>query len=280
MTNWLGRWFDKPKAVAKTVLRVPVAAAEPSVAPTAAKPADDPTPVDTWQPGASILGEYRVERELGHGSMGTVYLVSRAQAAGQRFAVKRVRVTGDVYRRHFLAELQTWLDLAEHPNLVACRFFRTVGDELVIFAEYIEGAALSDWIEQNKLDRVETVLDFAIQFAWGLHAAHEQGVVHQDVKPGNALVAADGTVKVADFGLARAQSAAMRASTAEGHGTMVVAHAGGWTEAYCSPEQAQDLPLSRQSDLWSWGLSVLEMFAGRVAWHSGVLVQCCVLFGT
>ena len=174
MPNWISRWFDKPKPIAKTVLR---AAPAPSVAmapaaPTAAKPADGEAHAPDWQPGELILGEYRVERELGHGSMGTVYLVSRTHASEQRFAVKRVRVAGDIYRRHFLAELQTWLDLSEHPNLVACRFFRTVGDELVIFAEYVEGAALSRWIEDKKISRLETALDLAIQFAWGLHAAH------------------------------------------------------------------------------------------------------------
>jgi serine/threonine protein kinase len=77
--------------------------------------------------------------------------------------------------------LQTWLDLPEHPHLVACRFFRTVGTELAIFAEYVEGGSLEHWIKERRLTQLEQILDVAIQFAWGLHAAHELGLVHQDV---------------------------------------------------------------------------------------------------
>ena len=96
--------------------------------------------------------------------------------------------------------------MPEHPLLVACRFFRTVGDEVVLFAEFVEGGSLADWIRDRRLTGLEQILDAAIPFAWGLHAAHELGLVHQDVKPGNALITGDGQVKVADFGLARARA--------------------------------------------------------------------------
>ena len=242
------------------------------VVPKAASPARADAPSITgWQPGEIILGEYRVERELGHGSMGTVYLVAHTQSTGLHFALKRIHIAGEVYRRNFLAELQTWIDLSEYPHLVSCRFFRTIGEELVIFAEYVDGTSLSKLIKEKKLTRIETLLDIAIQFAWGLHAAHEQGVIHQDVKPSNALIATDGTVKVADFGLARAQAAAAPIAQGDTHRTVLVAHAGGMTDEYCSPEQAEDQPLSRRSDLWSWGVSMLEMFSGQVTWRSGVL---------
>ncbi|MGH8677980.1 MAG: serine/threonine-protein kinase [Burkholderiales bacterium] len=263
MSNWFSRWFDKPKS--QTVLRATPAPNPPVQAPA------DAAGITDWKPGDLILGEYRVARELGHGSMGAVYLVVNAQSTDLRFAVKKIHVAGDVYRRNFLVEIQTWIGLSEHPHLVACRFFRTVGEELVIFAEYVEGATLSRWIEDKRLSRIQTLLDIAIQFAWGLHAAHEQGVIHQDVKPSNALIAVDGTVKVTDFGLARAQATAAQRTEGDFHDTLLVAHAGGMTDEYCSPEQAQDQPLSRRSDLWSWGVSVLEMFTGKVTWRSGLV---------
>ena len=156
-----------------------------------------------WSVGQGILDDYVVERELGAGGMGKVYLL-RSRSTGQPFAVKRAFLRNEDSRRNFLAELRTWIDLPEHPHLVACRFFRTVGDEVVIFAEFVEGGSLADWIRDRRLKGLEQILDVAIQFAWGLHAAHELGLVHQDVKPGNALMTGDGLLKVGDFGLARA----------------------------------------------------------------------------
>ena len=124
--------------------------------------------------------------QLGAGGTGKVYL-PRSRSTGQPFAVKRAFLRNEDSRRNFLAELRTWIDLPEHPHLVACRFFRTAGDEVVIFAEYVEGGSLADWIRERRLTGLEQILDAAIQFAWGLHAAHAFGLVHQDVKPSNAL---------------------------------------------------------------------------------------------
>jgi serine/threonine protein kinase len=222
-----------------------------------------------WQKGQTILGEYTVEDELGKGGMGTVYLLVRSHSTGQRFAAKKTRFRDETSQRNFLRELQTWLDLPDHPHLVACRFFRTVEAELVIFAEYVEGGSLATWIAQRRLTQLEQMLDVAIQFAWGLHAAHELGLVHQDVKPGNVLLSRDGVAKVSDFGLARARAAAGERETRSGQSILL--SCGGMTEAYCSPEQAAWQDLKRQTDIWSWGVSVLEMFTGRVTWASGVI---------
>ena len=82
--------------------------------------------------------------------MGKVYLV-RSLSTGMQFAVKRAKGLEDADRKNFLAELQTWIDLPDHPNLVSCRFFRTVEAEILIFAEYVEGGSLHDWIESRKL---------------------------------------------------------------------------------------------------------------------------------
>jgi serine/threonine protein kinase len=101
-----------------------------------------------------------------------------------------------------------------------------------------------------------------------LHYAHEQGVIHQDVKPANVLLLADGTAKITDFGLAKARAVSGESFVADA-GRSILVSAGGMTPAYCSPEQANKGPLSRKTDIWSWAVSMLEMFVGEVCWQSG-----------
>ena len=272
---WLGKLFGKGGAAgeAKAVPPAPVKAkpaggtvpARPPVAPAeavAGKP---------WQAGNIALGEYRVERELGHGGMGAVYLLRHA-ASGKCFAVKRALLPDEVHRRLFLGELQTWIDLPEHPHIAPYRFFRTLGNELLIFTDFFEGGSLRDRLGTAALSRVEDILDMAIQFAWGLHALHELGLVHQDVKPGNALLTAEGLLKVSDFGLtgARKQGGLLPVA-GKASRTVLATHAGAYTPPYCSPEQAMGQTLTRRTDVWSWGLSVLAMFCGELEWKDGVL---------
>ena len=226
------------------------------------------------------MDDFVVERVLGEGGMGKVYLV-KSRTTSMRFAVKRAKGLSEGERRNFLAELQTWIDLPEHANLVPCRFFRTVGDEVLIFAEYVEGGSLKDWIDSRKLyeggaeKALERILDTAIQFAWGLHCVHELGLVHQDVKPANVMMEKDAQVavqglkvRVTDYGLARARAAGGERHVPE-LGRSILVSSGGYTPAYCSPEQADGRKLDRRTDVWSWGVSVMEMFQGGVTWQSG-----------
>jgi serine/threonine protein kinase len=233
-----------------------------------------------WKSGQAILGEYTIEKELGRGGMGRVWLV-KSNSTGRRFAVKQTLLTEDKHRKAFLAELQTWIDLPEHPNIVPCRFFRTVGDEIVIFADFVEGGSLADWIAKGKLTGLEQILEVAIQFAWGLHAIHERGLIHQDVKPGNVLMTPEGVPMVTDFGLARARLRAVNGtfiSPALPPGQQsVLVSSGGMTPAYASPEQRKGLPLSRKTDIWSWGVSVLDMFMGGVSCPHGGYIADAVL---
>ena len=97
-----------------------------------------------------LLQDFVVEGSLGEGGMGTVWLV-RSTSSGQRFALKRLRLRSEESRRNFLSELQTWMDLPACPHLTACRFFRTIGQEVGIFAEYVEGGSLAAWISQLTL---------------------------------------------------------------------------------------------------------------------------------
>ena len=233
-----------------------------------------------WIPGQILLNDFVVDRVLGEGGMGKVYLV-KSQTTNMRFAVKRAKGLKEDDRRNFLAELQTWIDLPEHPNLVPCRFFRSVGNEVLIFAEYVEGGSLKEWIASRTLyaggayKALERLLDTAIQFAWSLHCVHELGLVHQDVKPANVMMGYDAQVAVqgfrvrtTDFGLARAWATGGDRPVAE-LGRSILVSSGGYTPAYCSPEQAAGLKLDQRTDVWSWGISVLEMFQSEVVWQSG-----------
>ena len=225
-----------------------------------------------WQTEQVIAGEYAIEKELGRGGMGRVWLV-KSRSTGRLFAVKQALIRDDKHRKAFLSELQTWIDLPEHPNIVPCRFFRTVGDEIVIFADYIDGGSLAEWITKGKLNTLEQILDVAIQFAWGLHAIHERGLIHQDVKPGNVLMTSEGVPMVADFGLARARlreddGSFVSPSLPPGEESALVS-VGGMTPAYASPEQCAGRPLSRKTDVWSWGVSLLDMFMGGVSCPHG-----------
>ena len=248
------------------------------IKPEAAQPSS--VTAGDWKQGQILLDDFLVERLLGEGGMGKVYLL-KSRTTGTCFAVKRARGLNEGDRRNFLAELQTWIDLPEHPNLVPCRFFRTVGNEVLIFAEYVDGGSLKDWIKSRKLynggkaKALERILDTAIQFAWGLHCVNELDLVHQDVKPANVMMSENAQVavqglkaRVTDYGLARARAAGGERYVPELDRSILVS-SGGYTPAYCSPEQAAGRKVDRRTDLWSWGVSVMEMFQGDVTWPSG-----------
>ena len=260
----------------------------------------------TWEPGTVVFGEFVVERHLGSGGFGRVDLV-RGQRSGQPYAVKRVLIDDPLARGRFLAEAQRWIGLPAHENIVACHFVRNVGQELAVFSEFVAGGSLAGETASGRLladtaDPLYRIIDIAVQAAWGIDAAHAMGLLHLDVKPGNILLTADGTAKITDFGLASTRERSARevyeteavldylagpdadedrrdlmkgilrplifAQKAE---ETIEGRAEGVTVAYASPEQAEGRRVGRGSDVWSWGLVVLEMFAGRRSWPSGTL---------
>ena len=227
----------------------------------------------SWRPGDVVLGLYEVKGVLGEGGMGRVYLVHH-RGWNLDLAVKAplpsvLAAAGgaDLFER----EAETWVGLGLHPHGVTCYYVRRTDGLPVVFAEYVDGGSLHDAIREKRLATAEAILDVAIQLAWGLHHAHEQGLVHRDVKPANVMLTADGDAKVTDFGLARARSVRLDAAKGapSGH-TLTVEGGGGGTLAYLSPEQAAGETLSRRSDAWSFGLCVLEMFLGRRSWDYGL----------
>jgi WD40 repeat protein/serine/threonine protein kinase len=229
-----------------------------------------------WKVGDVILHLYEVKQVYEGGGMGLVYWVHH-RGWNTDLAVKSPRpdyFQTEAQKENFTRECETWINLGLHPHTVSCYYVRTLGGIPRVFTEYVEGGSLREWIDSRKLyeggprEALKRILDIAIQMAWGLHYAHEKGVIHQDVKPANVLLLLDGTAKITDFGLAKAR-AAVGDRVVEGAGRSILVSAGGMTPAYCSPEQANQQPLSRKTDLWSWAVSVLEMFVGEVCWSSG-----------
>ena len=227
---------------------------------------------DGWQVGSVVDGVYEVRGILGEGGMGTVYRVHH-RGWNMELAVKspkaKIFARGGG-REAFVREAETWVNLGLHANIVTCHFVRTLGGIPRVFAELVSGGSLQDWIDDRRLyagtprQVLGRILDLAIQFAWGLAHAHEAGLVHQDIKPDNVMVTTDGVAKVTDFGLAKARASASGIADVSGpiDQTLMVP-VGGMTPAYCSPEQGARGALSRRSDTWSWGVSILAMLTGR-----------------
>ena len=237
---------------------------------------EEAAPTD-WNVGDKILDLYEVTGILGEGGMGKVYKV-RHNGWNVDLAVKSPRaeiLTKKHAIENFETEAETWVNLGMHPHTVSCYYVRRLGGIPRVFAEYVAGGNLKEWIESGKLydggpeEALERILDIAIQFAWGLHYAHQQGLIHQDVKPTNLMMTPAGTAKVTDFGLAKARAAAGEITAIKGQSILV--SSGGMTPAYCSPEQADGEKLTRKTDIWSWAVSVLEMFTGDVTWPSGTV---------
>ncbi|MGW1295414.1 protein kinase domain-containing protein [Streptomyces sp. NPDC002533] len=231
-----------------------------------------------WRVGDVVDGRYQVSRVHGRGGMGLVHRV-RHLAWGIDLAVKCPRpelFRSAADRERFVTEAETWVSLGLHPNVCSCYYVRTMGGIPRVFAEYVSGGSLQEWIHDRRLYRgtrrkaLARIMDVAIQTARGLAHAHDRGLVHQDVKPDNVLLDDHGqdlTAKVTDFGLARARATASGGELSSVRTELVPT--AGLTPVYASPEQLARKALGPRSDIYSFAVTVLQMFTGGVHWTVG-----------
>ena len=261
---------------------------ETSVSDYAGKFPDPPKGV--WQAGQVLLnGLCQVlplapDKLYAEGGVGVVQRVRRRDW-NVDLIVKSPKpgvVVTESGKESFERECQTWIELGLHANIVSCYFVRRIDGIPRLFAEYAPDGTLRDWIADKRIytgspqECLARLIDISIQFAWGLEHAHSQGLLHLDVKPGNVMTSGS-TIKVTDFGLSKF------ATEMNEKGDPASNSCEGMTPSYCSPEQYEafqiyrkrreegatstnkitTLPMTKQSDIWSWAISILTMFHGR-----------------
>ena len=205
------------------------------------------------------LGPYEIVESIGKGGMGEVYR-ARDMRLGRDVAVK---VSAQRFGERFEREARTISSL-NHPNVCT---LHDVGDNYLVM-ELVEGQTLSARIKDGPIP-LEESLKIARQIAAALEAAHEKGIVHRDLKPGNVILKEDGTVKVLDFGLAKAGPGTMSGSSSDPEGSPTISMAATQagvvlgTAAYMAPEQARGKPVDKRADIWSFGVVLYEMVTGQ-----------------
>jgi serine/threonine protein kinase/Tol biopolymer transport system component len=222
-------------------------------------------------PGTRI-GSYEILGSLGAGGMGEVYR-ARDSRLQRDVAIKVLpdAVAQDADRRaRFEREARTLASL-NHPRIATVHGVEDAGDTYAMVMELVEGPTLATMVAHGPLP-IPEALALAGQIADALEAAHEQGVIHRDLKPANIKVRPDGTVKVLDFGLAKALSPASGDSALELANSPTMMATGRTeagiilgTAAYMSPEQARGRPVDKRADIWAFGCVLYEMLIGRQA---------------
>ncbi|HHO69043.1 MAG TPA: serine/threonine protein kinase, partial [Gammaproteobacteria bacterium] len=223
------------------------------------RPADATLVLDRPVMELPVLGRYRLERELGRGAMGTVYLATDP-TIGRQVAIKTLPLLEHYEAREQEEVAQRFLKEAEaagrlqHPNIVGIHDAGQEHDLAYITMDYVSGDSLEAWVDQSALLPVWEVLDIAAQVADALAYAHGRQVVHRDIKPGNIIYDRDsGAVKITDFGVARVlDSQRTRTGTVLG------------TPSYMSPEQVAGRKVDGRSDLFSLGTTLFQLLTGSL----------------
>jgi serine/threonine-protein kinase len=217
------------------------------------------------------LGVYEVAAQIGEGGMGQVYRAMDTKLKRQ-VAIKilppSLAIDADRLVR-FQREAEVLASL-NHPHIAAIYGLEDAGGVKALVMELVEGEDLSQRIARGAIP-IDEALPIAMQIAEALEAAHEQGIIHRDLKPANVKVRPDGTVKVLDFGLAKAMESpgAMAPSVSQSPTitTPAMTQAGMLlgTAAYMSPEQARGKPVDKRADIWAFGAVLFEMLTGKRA---------------
>ena len=208
------------------------------------------------------IGHYQVLNRIGRGGMGEVFL-AQDTSLGRKVALKLLRTDFTSERlRRFRQEARAASAL-NHPNILTIHEIGQEGSLHFMATEYVEGETLRQPISRTPLT-LDQALDVAIQMASALSAAHHAGIIHRDIKPENIMLREDGYVKVLDFGLAKL--AEPKAVDSEAPTLVHVQTEPGMvmgTVSYMSPEQARGLEVDARTDIFSLGVVLYEMAAGR-----------------
>ena len=205
---------------------------------------------------------YRVVRFIGEGGMGQVFLVEH-EHLHQYFALKLINRSHPEIVRRARLEAQTQASL-KHPNIVGLSDFLMLGPSPCMIMEYVEGVTLHEWISHHfgapPLDQAELLFRGILA---GVETAHQRGLVHRDLKPGNVLLDREGTAKVADFGLVKVMGELARYTT---DGTVV------GTPGYMAPEQGRGATtVDKRTDVYALGCIFYEMLTGQPLFSSSSL---------
>jgi TolB-like protein/tRNA A-37 threonylcarbamoyl transferase component Bud32 len=212
------------------------------------------TPVHVLKPGRLIAGKYRIIEEIGQGGMGIVYKaedLKLKRCVALKFLPPHLMDSSELKER-FLIEAQAAAALS-HPNICVIHEVGESEDRPYIAMEYVEGETLRDRVRKGPLQPEEAV-DLVSQVAAGLAEAHGKGIIHRDIKSANIMVTAKGRAKVMDFGLAKLRGGTSLTRTQTTLGTV----------AYMSPEQARGEELDPRTDIWSLGVVLYELLAGKL----------------
>ncbi|HEY3543634.1 MAG TPA: Stk1 family PASTA domain-containing Ser/Thr kinase [Gaiellaceae bacterium] len=213
--------------------------------------------------GTLFDGRYTVVRKLGAGGMANVYL-AEDQELGRRVAIKILNdrhANDDQFVERFRREAKNAAALS-HPNIVSIYDRGEAEGTYYIAMEYVDGRSLKELIVSRGPAPLTVAVEYARQILSALRFAHRHGIVHRDIKPHNALVDAEGRVKVTDFGIARAGTSQMTEA-----GSIV------GTAQYLSPEQARGTNVDQRSDVYSLGIVLYELLTGSVPFNGDTPVE-------
>jgi Tol biopolymer transport system component len=211
-------------------------------------------------PAGSMVGPYRITGELGAGGMGVVYKATDTRLE-RTVALKFVNVA---FTKRFLREAKA-ISALNHPHVATLYDIGEDQSAPYLVMEHVDGKPLKGPVP------LPLALDYGIQIAGALEAAHAAGIVHRDLKPANILARQQGGIKVLDFGLAKAVGTEVPADDSSQYVTRSLSrtHAGTivGTIGYMSPEQASGRPADHRADIWAFGVVLYEMISGRKAFH-------------
>ncbi len=204
-------------------------------------------------PGMMIGDRYEIIEKIGSGGMADVYK-AKCHRLNRMVAIKFLKAeysSDNIFVTKFRGEAESCAGLT-HPNIVSVYDVGDEGDLHYIVMELVEGITLKRYIEKKGQLDIKEAVGIAIQIAQGLEAAHAKHVIHRDIKPQNIILSREGKVKVADFGIAKATTSNTIRETAVG------------SVHYLSPEQARGGYSDERSDIYSLGITMYEMLAGKV----------------